>query len=102
MSAIHWMTGLKFDLKAIGDRCTEAGAKLILDGSQTVGATPLDVNQLKVDAIVCAGYKWLFGPYSIAIAYIGPAFNNGKPLEESWMNRKNASDFSNLTNSKKL
>ena len=30
--------------------------------------------------------------------YFSKKFHNGTPIEESWMNRTNALDFSNLTN----
>lgn len=97
LSSIHWMTGLRFDLEGIGKKCKEMGAKFIVDGTQSVGAMPMDVKKFQIDAMVCASYKWLFGPYSVALAYIGKAFNQGIPLEESWMNRSNAQDFGNLT-----
>ncbi len=97
MSAIHWMDGTKFDLEAIGNRCAETNTFFIVDGSQTVGALPMDVSQYKIDALICATYKWLLGPYSMGIAYYGEQFAKGIPIEESWMNRSNAMDFSNLT-----
>lgn len=97
ISAIHWMTGLKYDIAAIGAKCAAVGAYFIVDGSQTVGALPIDVKALKIDALICAGYKWLFGSYSLGIAYIGDKFNQGVPIEESWMNRTNAHDLSTLT-----
>ncbi len=98
ISGVHWMTGLKFDLERIGEKCKSVGAKFVVDGSQFVGAVPIDVDQCHIDALICAGYKWLFGPYSVALGYIGETFNEGEPLEESWMNRTNARDFGNLTN----
>jgi selenocysteine lyase/cysteine desulfurase len=55
------------------------------------------VEKFKIDALICAGYKWLLGPYSLGLAYYSDKFNSGKPIEESWMNRKEASDFSKLT-----
>lgn len=97
ISAIHWMTGLKYDVAAIGAKCAAVGAYFIVDGSQTVGALPIDVKALKIDALICAGYKWLFGSYSLGIAYIGEKFSQGTPIEESWMNRTNAHDLSTLT-----
>lgn len=97
ISAIHWMTGLKYDLAAIGAKCAAVGAYFIVDGSQAVGALPIDVEALKIDALISAGYKWLFGSYSLGIAYIGAKFNQGTPIEESWMNRTNAKDLSTLT-----
>ena len=98
MSAIHWMDGTLFQLDKIGQRCQEVGATFIVDGSQSVGALPIDVNAFQIDALICAAYKWLLGPYSIGLAYYGPKYNNGVPIEESWMNRTNARQFSKLTN----
>lgn len=97
LSGIHWMSGILFDLESIGSKCREAGAIFIVDGTQTVGAMSMDVKVLKIDALICAGYKWLFGPYSTALGYFGSAFNDGEPIEESWMNRTNSSRFSELT-----
>ena len=98
ISSIHWMSGTKFDLKEIGQKCTEVGAYFIVDGTQSVGASLLNVKELHIDALICAGYKWLFGPYSMALGYFSKKFKDGVPIEESWMNRTNAADFSNLTN----
>src|SRR5690606_14538427 len=61
------------------------------------GAAEMDVKRFKIDALICASYKWLLGPYSMGISYFGSAFDGGKPLEESWMNRTNSQDFGNLT-----
>lgn len=93
---VHWMNGIRFDLETIGKKCKEVGAKLLVDGAQSVGALDIDVDKYHIDALICASYKWLFGPYSIAIAYISDFYKDGKPLEETWMNRTNAKDFSQL------
>ena len=97
ISSVHWMNGIKFDLKAIGDKCEKVGAKFIVDGTQSVGAMHIDVQKYKIDALICASYKWLLGPYSIALAYFSDSYKNGTPLEESWINRINSKEFSNLT-----
>lgn len=97
MASVHWMNGTKFDLERIGRRCHEVGAKLVVDGSQSVGALPLDVGLSGIDALICAGYKWLMGPYSTALSYIHEDFNDGIPLEESWMSRPDAERFERLT-----
>lgn len=98
ISSIHWMNGLRFDLEAIGKKCKEVGAFFIVDGTQSVGVIAMDVKRFHINVLVCAGYKWLLGPYSIGLAYFDENFNTGSPLEESWINRSNASDFSQLTN----
>jgi len=98
LSAVHWMDGTRYDLQKIGVRCKEVGAILIVDGTQTVGALPLSIKNYHIDVLICAAYKWLLGPYSIGMAYYGNDFLEGIPLEESWMNRTNAHNFSQLTN----
>ncbi len=97
MASVHWMNGTMFDLESIGNRCREVGAKLIVDGSQSVGALHMDVKKYKIDALICAAYKWLMGPYSTALSFIHEDFNEGIPLEESWMTRTNAERFDRLT-----
>lgn len=94
----HWADGTKFNLDAIRKRTKEVGAKLIVDGTQSVGALPFDVEKIQADALICAGYKWLLGPYSMGLAYYHESFNDGKPLEESWINRLNSEDFGSLVN----
>jgi len=95
---VHWVDGTLFDLMAIRRRTREVGAALIIDGTQSVGALPFDVQAFQPDALVCAGYKWLLGPYSTGLAYYGEYFDHGKPIEESWLNRAQSEQFSQLTN----
>ena len=45
---------------------------------------------------MCAGYKWLLGPYSTALAYFGPALDGGRPLEENWITRRDSGQFAEL------
>lgn len=94
--AVHWMYGLRFDLEAIGQRAREVGAWLAIDGTQSIGALPFDLDAVQPDAVVCAGYKWLMGPYSLGLAYFGAAFDDGIPLEEGWMNRLDSNQFHRL------
>lgn len=101
MSSVHWMNGLKFDLEKIGNKCRAVGAKFIIDGTQSVGAMEMDIKKFKIDALICTGYKWLFGPYSLALTYFSEDYNDGVPIEESWMNRKNSDQFSQLANYEK-
>lgn len=94
---VHWMYGNRFDLEAIGERARSVGAWLVVDGTQSVGALPFDVAAIQPDALVCAAYKWMMGPYSTGLAYFGEAFDGGVPVEESWMNRLDSNQFHRLT-----
>lgn len=93
---VHWMYGTRFDLEAVGQRAREVGAWFAIDGTQAIGALPFDLERIQPDAVVCAGYKWLMGPYSLGLAYYGPAFDEGVPLEEGWMNRLDSNQFHRL------
>ncbi len=93
---VHWTDGTRFDLERIARRARSFGAALVIDATQSVGALPFDAAQIKPDALICAAYKWLLGPYSMAFAYYGPRFDNGEPIEESWIARKDSEDFRGL------
>lgn len=94
--AVHWMYGTRFDLEALGKRARDVGAWLAVDGTQSIGALPFNLTAIQPDAVICAGYKWLMGPYSLGLAYYGPAFDEGTPLEEGWMNRLDSNQFHRL------
>ncbi len=93
---VHWTDGTRFDLEGIGARAREVGAALVIDGTQSVGALPFDVDRIRPDALICAGYKWLLGPYAIAVGWFGPRYDDGRPLEETWLGRVGSDDFRRL------
>lgn len=96
IAPVHWTDGTRFDLEAVGDRARDVGAAFIVDGTQSVGAMPFDIREVGADALVCAAYKWLFGPYSVAFGWFGPRYDHGTPLEEAWLARSGSDDFRNL------
>jgi selenocysteine lyase/cysteine desulfurase len=95
---VHWSDGTLFDLKEIRKKANKVNALLVIDGTQSVGALPFSVKDIKPDALICAGYKWLFGPYSIGLAYYSDKLCTGNPIEENWINRKNSENFAGLVN----
>ena len=95
---VHWADGTIFQLEAIRKRTREVGALLVIDGTQSVGAMPFDIQKIQADALICASYKWLLGPYSMGLAYYGEYFDGGKPLEENWINRYESENFAGLVN----
>lgn len=98
LSHVHWADGTQFDLVALREKTSACQALLVIDGTQSVGALPFDVERIQPDALICAGYKWLLGPYSTGLAYYGPYFDEGKPIEENWINREESENFKNLVN----
>lgn len=96
MSNVHWADGTLFDIQAIAERAHGVGAAFVIDGTQSVGALPFDVREVRPDALICAGYKWLLGPYAIGLAYFDEKHHRGSPLEETWISRRNSETFSAL------
>jgi selenocysteine lyase/cysteine desulfurase len=92
ISAVHWTDGVRFDLDAIGTRAREVGALFVVDGTQSVGAAHFDFARAQPDLLVCAGYKWLFGPYQIGFAALGDRLLDAAPFEYHWSNRAGSHD----------
>jgi cysteine desulfurase/selenocysteine lyase len=67
---IHSFTGFKQDIKVIGQLCRSRGILCVVNLSQGAGAFEIDLSQWEVDAVVCAGYKWLLGPYGTGFCWI--------------------------------
>jgi selenocysteine lyase/cysteine desulfurase len=92
----HWTDGSRVDLVRIGKRAREAGAALVLDVSQSLGASVVDVAAIQPDFLVSVGYKWMLGPYNLAYMYVAPKWREGEPIEYSWLTRAGAEDFTKL------
>jgi selenocysteine lyase/cysteine desulfurase len=93
---VHWTDGALVDLGPIAARTHELGARLVIDGSQSVGAMPLDVGELQPDFLVTVGYKWLLGPLSLGYLYVAEEHREGEPIEENWILRSGSEDFARL------
>jgi selenocysteine lyase/cysteine desulfurase len=92
----HWTDGSLLDLARIGERAKVAGAALVVDAIQSLGAHPLDVREVRPDFLVASAYKWLLGPYGIGFLYADEGWREGTPIEHNWINRRGSDDFSRL------
>ena len=96
----HWTDGSLINLEAVGRRCREVGAALVVDLTQSIAALPFDVTQIQPDFAVAAGYKWLMGPYTLGFVYVAPQHRDGRPLEHNWIARQGSEDFAGLVDYK--
>ncbi len=93
----HWTDGSLVDLERLAPAVRAAGAALAIDASQAAGAHPIDVARIQPDFLAAVGYKWLLGPYSFGYLYVAPKWHDrGAPIEQSWMSRAGAEDFTRL------
>jgi selenocysteine lyase/cysteine desulfurase len=88
----HWTDGTIVDLVAIGKRCRETGAALVLDLSQSLGAMPFDLAAVQPAFVACATYKWLLGPYSLGFLYVAPEYQGGRPIEFTPFSRAHSNE----------
>lgn len=98
LPALHWTDGALVDLPRVAARLREVGASLVVDATQSLGAMPLPLTDVRPDFLVAAAYKWLLGPYSLGFLYVAPQHQNGTPVEYNWITRVGSEDFSALTN----
>lgn len=96
VSTCHWTNGAFIDLRPIGKACRDVNAVLVVDATQSLGAMPFPLNEVKPDFLVAAGYKWLLCPYGFSLLYVSEHWRNARPLEETWLARLNAEDFTAL------
>ncbi len=73
LSAVQFLAGYKPDLPTIGDLCRSKGILFFVDGIQAVGATVIDVQQMKIDMMAAGAQKWLMGPQGTGFLYLSEA-----------------------------
>jgi selenocysteine lyase/cysteine desulfurase len=91
---VHSFSGCVLDLDAVGAVCREHDAWFIVNGSQAVGAGPIDVRATPIDALVSAGFKWLCGPYGTGLCWLRPElFDALRPTKLYWLSALTADDL---------
>ena len=93
---LHWFEGAAVDIRALAAATRAAGAALVVDGTQWVGAVPFEVTEIQPDFLSFATYKFLLGPYRLAFLYASDRWQaEGRPLEHHAWHRINgdAPDF---------
>jgi kynureninase len=69
---LFYTTGYLQDVRAIADAAHAAGALCLIDGYQTCGCVPVDVEAMGCDAFVGGCLKWLSGGPGNAFLYVRP------------------------------
>ncbi len=72
VSSVQFSTGLRLDLKRIGEFCRKHGILFCVDAIQSIGALRFDVREIGADFVMADGHKWMLGPEGLAIFYSRP------------------------------
>jgi selenocysteine lyase/cysteine desulfurase len=94
LSWVHSLSGWTLDIEAIGRACREAGTAFVVNVTQGLGARPFDVRTAPVDALVCAGWKWLCGPYGVGFGWLRREFRARlDPPNRYWLAQQTADEL---------
>ncbi len=69
VSHVCYHNGFRVDLEAIAEMARKHDLVLVVDAMQSLGALSIDVRKLDVDFLASNSYKWLMGPFGVALLY---------------------------------
>lgn len=91
---VHSFSGYVADLDALGDVCRRHGVFMVVNASQAIGARPFDAAAMPVDALTCAGFKWLCGPYGTGFSWLRPALRQRlHRVQAYWLSQFSQADL---------
>jgi selenocysteine lyase/cysteine desulfurase len=94
ISHVQFSNGCRQDLDAFGR--IKGSRRLVVCGSQSVGAFPVDVKRSGIDALATAGHKWLGAGYGAGFCYASQALLDARPPRAiGWMSGDDPYAFDN-------
>ena len=99
LSIVHWCDGSMINIEEIAQRVhsypDDSKPFFIIDGTQSIGALPIDIMQLQPDYVTCSVHKWLAGPYGMSLVYLHPKHHNTwQPIDHHERSRKGSDQAS--------
>lgn len=94
ISTVQYASGLRIDLKKLGQLCQEKGIALCVDAIQGLGVIPHDVQEMNIDFLMADGHKWMLGPEGQAVFYCNEKWRGLMRLHEfGWHMTEKYHDF---------
>ncbi len=91
---VHSFSGKTADIHTLGGICKAHNIRFIVNASQAIGARPLNVSGVPVDAVTSVGFKWLCGPYGTGFCWIKPdLFRSLEYNQAYWLTMQTADDL---------
>ncbi len=98
VSSVQYATGAGVDLEAIGAALKNTPTLFVVDAVQSLGALPLDVKRMGIDALAAGGHKWLLAPEGCGLFHLSPkALSQVQPRILGWHSVRNVGDYTNIT-----
>lgn len=94
LSFVQYLGGYRADLEAIGRICRDRGVFFFVDAIQGLGAFPLDVRRMNIQALAADGHKWLLGPEGNGVLYVQQDWQDRiEPVEFGWTTVAGFADY---------
>ncbi len=93
LSHVEYASGFRHNLAAIGAFCRQHNILLCVDGIQSFGALPVDVEAMNIDFLSADGHKWMLAPEGCGVFYCNKKHISSLHPEIGWMNVVNANDY---------
>jgi selenocysteine lyase/cysteine desulfurase len=85
LSEVQSATGVRADVHAVVEKCRRVGARVFINGTQSVGALALQPWHSEADYLAVHGYKWMLAPRGAAFLYVRPdRVGETRPLRPNW------------------
>jgi selenocysteine lyase/cysteine desulfurase len=94
ISFVQYLSGYRADLAALGEICRREGVFFFVDAIQGLGAFPLDVRAMNIQAFAADGHKWMLGPEGQGVLYIQQDWQDRiEPVEFGWTTVAGFNDY---------
>jgi selenocysteine lyase/cysteine desulfurase len=85
VSWVHFLSGFRADLKALGALCEEHDVVFCVDAIQGLGALQIDVEAANIDFLAAGGHKWLMAAQGIGVLYCDEALQDRLRPPTGWL-----------------
>ncbi|MEF8795696.1 MAG: aminotransferase class V-fold PLP-dependent enzyme [Salinivenus sp.] len=85
ISWVHFLSGFRADLDAIGALCEANDVLFCVDAIQGLGALRLDVEAARIDFLAAGGHKWLMATQGAGLVYCRDALRDRLRPPTGWL-----------------
>jgi selenocysteine lyase/cysteine desulfurase len=85
VSWVHFLSGFRADLEALGALCEAHDVIFCVDAIQGLGALQIDVEAAGVDFLAAGGHKWLMAAQGIGVLYCDEALQDDLRPPTGWL-----------------
>lgn len=97
VSHVHFASGWRCDLDAVGRLCRDRGVDLCVDAIQGLGILPIDVARTPIDYLAADGHKWLLAPEGAGVLFVRrEKIAKIRPPQVGWKSVVGKDDYSTI------